>query len=311
MRDGAQTHTKQTLKSVSYLRVLEAAEQASGWENRTRRSHAATLAADLSNDGEGVRASCSLGARFKVECDERGSRVMARKRGRGMAGMLVRDRPHRDGRSCRRLGGDRRRRHGEGRDRRHRDRRRHSHRARADRRRRARRAPAGRDHRRQRYRALAGSRACRRDAPDLHDRQCRGARLARSFRQRLRKCWRRNGTSIPKRSRPHPAKSGPTAPIIAPRWTRPCIWRRAAAWCRSGPASFGTDTTGLHPVDGAGRPWQAYVFGCQVAEVEVDTVTGRSAGTRHLGAHDVGRAVNPRASKARSRAGSCRRSARR
>ena len=41
-----------------------------------------------------------------------------------------------------------------------------------------------------------------------------------------------------------------------------------------GSGSFGTDTTGLHPVDGAGRPWQAYVFGCQVAEVEVDTVTG-------------------------------------
>src|SRR6476620_3003783 len=32
MRDGAQTHTKQQLKSVSYLRVLEAAELASKWE---------------------------------------------------------------------------------------------------------------------------------------------------------------------------------------------------------------------------------------------------------------------------------------
>src|SRR5690606_26489469 len=36
-----------------------------------------------------------------------------------------------------------------------------------------------------------------------------------------------------------------------------------------GSASFGTDTTGLAPDDGAGRPWQAYVFGTQVAEVEV------------------------------------------
>ena len=32
MRDGAVTHTKQTLRAVSYLRVLEAAEQAARWE---------------------------------------------------------------------------------------------------------------------------------------------------------------------------------------------------------------------------------------------------------------------------------------
>ena len=43
-----------------------------------------------------------------------------------------------------------------------------------------------------------------------------------------------------------------------------------------GSAAFGTDATGLDPADGSGRPWQAYVFGCQVAEVEVDTVTGAS-----------------------------------
>ncbi len=61
-----------------------------------------------------------------------------------------------------------------------------------------------------------------------------------------------------------------------------------------GSASFGTDTTGLHPVDGAGRPWQAYVFGCQVAEVEVDTVTGEVQVLGIWAAHDVGRAVNPK-----------------
>ena len=59
-------------------------------------------------------------------------------------------------------------------------------------------------------------------------------------------------------------------------------------------ASFGTDTTGLHPVDGAGRPWQAYVFGCQVAEVEVDTITGEVQVLGIWAAHDVGRAVNPK-----------------
>lgn len=61
-----------------------------------------------------------------------------------------------------------------------------------------------------------------------------------------------------------------------------------------GSASFGTDTTGLHPVDGAGRPWQAYVFGCQVAEVEVDTITGEVQVLGIWAAHDVGRAVNPK-----------------
>ena len=60
-----------------------------------------------------------------------------------------------------------------------------------------------------------------------------------------------------------------------------------------GAASFGTDTTGLAPADGAGRPWQAYVFGAQVAEVEVDTVTGEVQVLGIWAAHDVGRAVNP------------------
>ncbi len=61
-----------------------------------------------------------------------------------------------------------------------------------------------------------------------------------------------------------------------------------------GAASFGTDTTGLDPADGSGRPWQAYVFGCQVAEVEVDTVTGEVQVLGIWAAHDVGRAVNPK-----------------
>jgi CO/xanthine dehydrogenase Mo-binding subunit len=61
-----------------------------------------------------------------------------------------------------------------------------------------------------------------------------------------------------------------------------------------GSGSFGTDTTGLDPVDGSGRPWQAYVFGCQVAEVEVDTLTGEVQVLGIWAAHDVGRAVNPR-----------------
>jgi CO/xanthine dehydrogenase Mo-binding subunit len=64
-----------------------------------------------------------------------------------------------------------------------------------------------------------------------------------------------------------------------------------------GAGSFGTDTTSIADGkggDGAGRPWQAYVFGGQVAEVEVDTVTGEVQVLGIWAAHDVGRAVNPR-----------------
>jgi CO/xanthine dehydrogenase Mo-binding subunit len=61
-----------------------------------------------------------------------------------------------------------------------------------------------------------------------------------------------------------------------------------------GSGSFSTDCTGLDPVDGSGSPWQAYVYGCQVAEVEVDTVTGEVQVLGMWAAHDVGRAINPR-----------------
>jgi CO/xanthine dehydrogenase Mo-binding subunit len=64
MRDGAQTHTKQQLKSVSYLRVLEAAERGSKWERGAPVSRGAARS-DLG--GEGVREACSLGARFTAD----------------------------------------------------------------------------------------------------------------------------------------------------------------------------------------------------------------------------------------------------
>ena len=60
-----------------------------------------------------------------------------------------------------------------------------------------------------------------------------------------------------------------------------------------GSGNYTAHHTGLDPVDGSGKPWQAYVFGCQVAEVEVDTVTGEVQVLGIWAAHDVGRAVNP------------------
>jgi len=61
-----------------------------------------------------------------------------------------------------------------------------------------------------------------------------------------------------------------------------------------GSGHFTSHGTGLDPEDGSGRPWQAYVFGTQVAEVEVDTVTGEVQVLGIWAAHDVGRAINPR-----------------
>ncbi len=61
MRDGAVTHTRQKLKSVSLLRALDAAETASRWEKGPPVSRG-----DARNDlnGEGTRPPCTLGARF-------------------------------------------------------------------------------------------------------------------------------------------------------------------------------------------------------------------------------------------------------
>jgi CO/xanthine dehydrogenase Mo-binding subunit len=61
MQDGALTHTKQRLGSVSLLRTLEAAEKASGWEAGVPDSRGATRG-DLGRDD--VRPAVSLGARF-------------------------------------------------------------------------------------------------------------------------------------------------------------------------------------------------------------------------------------------------------
>ncbi|HSM19417.1 MAG TPA: molybdopterin cofactor-binding domain-containing protein, partial [Hyphomicrobiales bacterium] len=61
-----------------------------------------------------------------------------------------------------------------------------------------------------------------------------------------------------------------------------------------GSGSYTAHGTGLDPIDGSGSPWQTYVFGCQVAEVEVDTATGEVQVLGIWAAHDVGRAINPR-----------------
>lgn len=56
---------------------------------------------------------------------------------------------------------------------------------------------------------------------------------------------------------------------------------------------FNPDTTSLDPQTGQGAPYGTYAFATQVAEVEVDTDTGKVDVLRLVAAHDVGKAINP------------------
>jgi CO/xanthine dehydrogenase Mo-binding subunit len=55
---------------------------------------------------------------------------------------------------------------------------------------------------------------------------------------------------------------------------------------------FDPDSTALDDL-GQGRPYGAYAFACQMAEIEVDALTGQVEVQRLVAAHDVGRAVSP------------------
>ena len=61
-----------------------------------------------------------------------------------------------------------------------------------------------------------------------------------------------------------------------------------------GSGNYTSHNTPLDPVDGSGSPWRAYVFGGQVAEVEVDTATGEVQILGIWACHDVGKAINPK-----------------
>ncbi len=57
-------------------------------------------------------------------------------------------------------------------------------------------------------------------------------------------------------------------------------------------SSFTAQTTAVNLENGQGAPYWPYAFGCQAAEVEVDTDTGTVRVLKIAAAHDLGRAVN-------------------
>jgi hypothetical protein len=67
MRDGALTHTKAKLGSVSLMRVLDALEEASAWESGAPTSRG-NERRDLNRSD--IRPPCALGARFAAQKQE-------------------------------------------------------------------------------------------------------------------------------------------------------------------------------------------------------------------------------------------------
>lgn len=60
-----------------------------------------------------------------------------------------------------------------------------------------------------------------------------------------------------------------------------------------GSGSFNPVTTFLDSETGQGKPYGAYVFATQIAEVEVDTETGEIEVLEIVAVHDCGKAINP------------------
>ena len=144
--------------------------------------------------------------------------------------------------------------------------------------------PGLRHPRGQRYRALPGSRACRRQTRQTYMIGNAVALACQEARKRLfteiADYWEVDIDRLQ-------AFNGELSVREA---NKRMPMAEAVAICKArgvvpvGSGHFTSHGTGLDPVEGTGRPWQAYVFGAQVAEVEVDgSPYRRGTGARHLG----------------------------
>jgi CO/xanthine dehydrogenase Mo-binding subunit len=61
-----------------------------------------------------------------------------------------------------------------------------------------------------------------------------------------------------------------------------------------GEGHFDPETTRLDPKTGQGSPYATYAFATHLAEVEVDTETGKVKVNRVIACHDVGKAIHPK-----------------
>ncbi|MBI3962985.1 MAG: molybdopterin-dependent oxidoreductase, partial [Deinococcus sp.] len=86
----------------------------------------------------------------------------------------------------------------------------------------------------------------------------------------------------------------PRAKSISFREAVAKCWRNAVptysfGWHRGPEVSWHEDSVGI----GHGKAYFTYVYACHIAEVEVDTQTGKVKCTNFYAAHDVGKAINP------------------
>ncbi len=83
-------------------------------------------------------------------------------------------------------------------------------------------------------------------------------------------------------------KSNPSASISIKEVAKKCgrILR--------GEGNFDPETTRLDPETGQGAPYGTYAFATHLAEVEVDTETGKVKVNRVIASHDVGKAIHPK-----------------
>jgi nicotinate dehydrogenase large molybdopterin subunit len=82
-----------------------------------------------------------------------------------------------------------------------------------------------------------------------------------------------------------PAKKTPFTKLVerAHRKGIPLVWQ----------GFFDPETVPLNPETGEGAPYATYAFACQVALLEVDTLTGEVSVEKIIAAHDVGKALYP------------------